>query len=118
MVDHGVERGDDGLAALEGEALLADVFRVEEFLEELGLVDAAEDADLLGLGELRLEARGLDALLQPEAAVRVLDVRVLDPNVAAVGLLERGNDPVATNPSPALEAVARERGWRILKLFA
>jgi HAD superfamily hydrolase (TIGR01490 family) len=32
-------------------------------------------------------------------------------------LLERVNDPVATNPSPALEAVARERGWRILKLF-
>ncbi len=33
-------------------------------------------------------------------------------------LLERANDPVATNPSPALEAVARERGWRILRLFA
>jgi phosphoserine phosphatase len=24
---------------------------------------------------------------------------------------------VATNPSPALEAIARERGWRILRLF-
>lgn len=33
-------------------------------------------------------------------------------------LLERANDPVATNPSPALEDVARERGWRILRLFA
>jgi HAD superfamily hydrolase (TIGR01490 family) len=33
-------------------------------------------------------------------------------------LLERANDPVATNPSPALEAVAHERGWRILRLFA
>lgn len=33
-------------------------------------------------------------------------------------LLERANDPVATNPSPALEEVARERGWRILRLFA
>ncbi len=32
-------------------------------------------------------------------------------------LLERASDPVATNPSPALESVARERGWRILKLF-
>lgn len=32
-------------------------------------------------------------------------------------LLERATDPVATNPSPALEAVARERGWRILRLF-
>jgi HAD superfamily hydrolase (TIGR01490 family) len=33
-------------------------------------------------------------------------------------LLERANDPVATNPSPALEAVALDRGWRILRLFA
>lgn len=32
-------------------------------------------------------------------------------------LLELVNDPVVTNGSPALEAVARERGWRILKLF-
>ena len=30
-------------------------------------------------------------------------------------LLERGERPVATNPSPALEAIARERGWRILR---
>lgn len=32
-------------------------------------------------------------------------------------LLELASDPVATNPSPPLEAVARERGWRILRLF-
>ena len=32
-------------------------------------------------------------------------------------LLERATDPVATNPSPALEAIAKERGWRILNLF-
>jgi phosphoserine phosphatase len=25
--------------------------------------------------------------------------------------------PIATNPTPALEAIARERGWRIIKLF-
>lgn len=33
-------------------------------------------------------------------------------------LLEQVNDPVATNPTPALEAIARERGWRVLRLFA
>lgn len=32
-------------------------------------------------------------------------------------LLERASDPVATNPTPALHQTARERGWRILKLF-
>lgn len=33
-------------------------------------------------------------------------------------LLERVSHPVATNPGPALEAVARERGWPVLRLFA
>ena len=32
-------------------------------------------------------------------------------------LLERATDPVAANPSPDLEALARERGWRIVRLF-
>jgi HAD superfamily hydrolase (TIGR01490 family) len=32
-------------------------------------------------------------------------------------LLERVSDPVATNPGPALERLARERGWPVLKLF-
>ena len=32
-------------------------------------------------------------------------------------LLELVSDPVATNPGPALEAIARQRGWRILRLF-
>jgi HAD superfamily hydrolase (TIGR01490 family) len=32
-------------------------------------------------------------------------------------LLERASEPVATNPGPALEALARERGWRVLRLF-
>jgi len=33
-------------------------------------------------------------------------------------LLERVSHPVATNPTPALEQVARARDWRILNLFA
>lgn len=32
-------------------------------------------------------------------------------------LLERVSEPVATNPSAALEAIAHQRGWRILRLF-
>lgn len=32
-------------------------------------------------------------------------------------LLERATEPVATNPSPALDALAVERGWRRLHLF-
>ena len=44
-------------------------------------------------------------------------ISVYSDSMNDLPLLERGTDPVATNPSPALEAVARERGWRILKLF-
>ena len=33
-------------------------------------------------------------------------------------LLERVSHPVATNPGPALEELAQQRGWPILKLFA
>lgn len=32
-------------------------------------------------------------------------------------LLERVSHPVATNPGPALERIAQQRGWPILKLF-
>ncbi len=32
-------------------------------------------------------------------------------------LLERVSHPVATNPGPALERIALERGWPVLKLF-
>ncbi|MBA3591508.1 HAD family phosphatase [Methylibium sp.] len=32
-------------------------------------------------------------------------------------LLDLATHPVATNPSPALEAIARERGWPLLNLF-
>jgi HAD superfamily hydrolase (TIGR01490 family) len=32
-------------------------------------------------------------------------------------LLQLASRPVATNPEPALEAIARERGWPVLKLF-
>ncbi len=32
-------------------------------------------------------------------------------------LLERVSHPVATNPGPALEKIANERGWPILRLF-
>lgn len=32
-------------------------------------------------------------------------------------LLERATEAVATHPTPALEAIALERGWRILRLY-
>jgi len=45
-------------------------------------------------------------------------ISVYSDSVNDLALLEKATDPVATNPSPELEAVARDRGWRILTLFA
>ena len=44
-------------------------------------------------------------------------ISVYSDSLNDLPLLERATDPVATNPTPALEALALERGWRILKLF-
>ena len=45
------------------------------------------------------------------------DITVYSDSINDLPLLERAHHPVATNPTPALEALARERHWRILKLF-
>jgi len=45
-------------------------------------------------------------------------ISVYSDSVNDLALLEKATDPVATNPSPELEAIARVRGWRILNLFA
>ncbi len=44
-------------------------------------------------------------------------ITVYSDSINDLPLLERAHHPVATNPTPALEALARERHWRILRLF-
>ena len=44
-------------------------------------------------------------------------ISVYSDSLNDLPLLERATDPVATNPSPELAAVAGARGWRILTLF-
>ncbi len=44
-------------------------------------------------------------------------ISVYSDSINDLPLLERATDPVATNPSAALETVAAERGWRFLRLF-
>lgn len=58
-----------------------------------------------------LEALGLDW--------RSFDrITVYSDSANDLPLLERATEPVATNPSPALERIALQRGWRILRLFS
>lgn len=44
-------------------------------------------------------------------------IAVYSDSLNDLPLLERATDPIATNPSPQLEAIAKERGWRIMNLF-
>jgi HAD superfamily hydrolase (TIGR01490 family) len=44
-------------------------------------------------------------------------IAVYSDSLNDLALLERATEPVATNPAPELEKLARERGWRIMKLF-
>ncbi len=45
------------------------------------------------------------------------EVAVYSDSINDLPLLELATNAVATNPNPSLEAIARERGWRILRLF-
>ena len=47
-----------------------------------------------------------------------VEVSFYSDSINDLPLLEKAQHPVATNPSPALEKIALERGWRILKLFS
>lgn len=45
-------------------------------------------------------------------------ITVYSDSMNDLPLMQQANHPVATNPSAKLEATARARGWRILRLFS
>src|SRR5690606_33278137 len=90
----------------EAEALLADVLGLQERLEGLGLVELAEDAQLLvmaGLGVLLL-----DVLLEPATLCRILDVHVLEADRAAVRVAQHTEDFAQEHRALAAEAARDE----------
>ena len=87
-----VHRRDEALAALEREALLADVLGVQVALEALGRGERVEDVDLLLGAEARLAADRLQALLPPALLGRLGDVHELRADGAAVGFAQRLQD--------------------------
>jgi hypothetical protein len=99
---HPVQECDDGLAALEREALLPDVLGLQEGLEGLRRVEAAQDPQLLVAGHLLV--RDLDALLDPLPLLGVLDVHVLHADGAAVGVAQDAQDLAQLEEGLAAEA--------------
>ena len=87
LLDDRVEERDERLAPFEREPLLADVARVEELLEQLGVVqpsqDAAASCSRRTAGWFRI---GSIRSWSQRRHGEVLDVHVLDADGPAVGL--------------------------------
>lgn len=94
-----------------------DLLAVELVRDELGRVTG----DILGTPTFREgKVPRVEAWLAAQGRTRADfgRITVYSDSSNDLPLLEWATEPVATNPGDALEAVARERGWRILRLFA
>ena len=100
---------------------IADAFGVSELIA----VELERDADGNLTGEIQgtpSAREGKVARMEQWLAARGLgwdDVHstFYTDSMNDLALLQKVNDPVATNPDPRLRALAQERGWRILDLF-
>ena len=90
LVQNSVQQRNQGLATLQGEALLTQVLGLQEVLERLSLNQLRENTQLLLTG--RLSGTALHALLEPCANLRVLGVHVLDREGTRVCLVQTLQD--------------------------
>ena len=87
-----LECGDRGFGAVEAEPLRADPLAVDEALQRLGGREVVEDLDLALALQHESVLSSLNALLDPRALRRILDVHVLDADDAAVDSPQRADD--------------------------
>src|SRR5690606_3343938 len=100
-LDEIVEHRNHRLAALEREALLAHVLRVQVSLDAFGAREAAQDLELLLLRDLPMGTAVLEALAQPKPLARTRDVRELGRELAAVDLAQQREDILQLHASVA-----------------
>ena len=89
IFDHRFQRRDRALAAVEAEALGADIFLGEEFLPLLAVDDLFEDRPFALGRELDGFFPALDPLLDEAALLEVVDVHIFEADRPAVARLER-----------------------------
>ena len=87
-----VEQGNEAVAALEGEALLAHVLGVQVAFQALRGGQLPENVLLLVGAESALHARDLKAILQPQTLVGVRYVRKLGADGIGVNELQVRDD--------------------------
>ena len=90
LVQNSVQQRNQGLAALQGEALLAQVLGLQEVLECLSLNQLGQNTQLLLAGGLSNAA--LQALLEPCANLGILGVHVLNGQRTGVCLMQALQD--------------------------
>ena len=83
-----IEHGNQRFAAFERESLLSHELRVQEFLEEFGLMQRTQDAVLLAIGEGGAIADRFHAVGEPAAGIERIDVHVLDAERAAISFAQ------------------------------
>src|SRR4051812_20558749 len=92
IFDHRLERRDHRLAAVETEALGADIFAGEELLPLLALDHLGEDRLLALGGESNLGVAPFHPLLEEAALLQVVDVHIFEADLAAIIGAEDAND--------------------------
>src|SRR5262249_43539110 len=108
-LDQIVEERDEGIAALEGEALLADVLGVQVALETFCRGQLPEYVALLGSAEAMADSSRLKFILQPQALLRVRHVSELGADRAGIDVPELGEDVSQFHPSrDGVRAAPRE----------
>src|SRR5207237_4344397 len=93
-----IEQRDEGIAALEREALLADVLGVQVALETLRGGELPEDVALLVGAETMSEPPLLELVLKPQPFLGVGAVRELPADLAPIDVPERRADGHEAEP--------------------
>ena len=104
--------GISAAAALEREALLARVARVQELLEAVRQRQLPQDAQALGRLQRRVVLHRLHALLQPGAPLLVGQAHELDADGVAVGAAQGGDQLAQRALRAALEGLPGDHGAR------
>ncbi len=91
-LDEIVQQRDQGLAPLQGEALLAHVPGMQVFLDAFGGGEHGQQPPPIGGGELGPRPEALDTFLDPALLLGVGDMHVLRTHGSAIGLPHQGDD--------------------------
>ena len=108
-----VQHGDHAFAAFEREALGAGVLRVQELLEDLGVGELGEDANLLLATEVDVVSGQLHAVAEPIARLPVLEEGELDADRSRVRVFQACQNRAQRFVRRPCQVARREDGVRV-----